>query len=64
MEEEKVQMCEKCDEPTGRCGDDSLFVHSLGPLCEACFDNLDAWGAPDKEEADQCNADHRAGLNC
>lgn len=31
------QLCSKCEQPTGRCEDDSLFVFDLGPLCEECW---------------------------
>lgn len=41
----KIQMCVNCDEPTGRCEDDTLRGphpdndgDTIGPLCEACFD--------------------------
>ena len=33
------QLCVKCDEPTGRCEDDSLYVGDDGPLCEECYTN-------------------------
>ncbi len=34
------QLCCKCEEPTGRCEDDSLFSDDDcqdGPLCEDCW---------------------------
>ena len=32
------QLCIKCDEPTGRCEDDSLYdQNDEGPLCEECY---------------------------
>jgi len=31
------QLCEECDQPTGRCEDDSLYHEDHGPLCEACW---------------------------
>ena len=34
------QMCVECDNPTGRCEDDSLFAgddEEIGPLCEECW---------------------------
>ena len=40
------QLCEVCDEPTGRCEDDSIYLDlkdfncSLGPLCEECANLL------------------------
>ena len=31
------QLCALCDEPTGRCEDDSIFTDDGdGPLCESC----------------------------
>lgn len=41
MNEQKIQRCSNCDEPTGRCEDDSIYVgesNSIGPLCEDCHD--------------------------
>lgn len=37
------EMCVICDEPTGRCGEDSLHSkllddEEIGPLCEDCFE--------------------------
>jgi len=33
------QLCVKCDDPTGRCEDDSLFLDdSVGPLCPECWE--------------------------
>jgi hypothetical protein len=34
-----VQRCVHCDDPTGRCAEDSLFDGDRGPLCEACHDS-------------------------
>jgi len=38
-----VQLCVSCNEPTGRCKEDSIYLEpefehqsSLGPLCEEC----------------------------
>lgn len=33
------QMCSKCDQPTGRCEDDTLFLDDAPdePLCEECY---------------------------
>lgn len=31
------QLCIKCDEPTGRCEDDSIYIEEICPLCEGCF---------------------------
>jgi len=36
----KQQLCKKCDEPTGRCEDDSLYLGGIGPLCEDCYDTI------------------------
>jgi len=30
------QLCCDCDEPTGRCEEDSIFIDDHGPLCERC----------------------------
>lgn len=31
------QLCVRCDQPTGRCEDDSIYADDgEGPLCEAC----------------------------
>lgn len=55
MTEDDLQLCSYCDEPTGRCEDDSLYSTLLddierGPLCESCFEmfekertNLSKW---------------------
>jgi len=32
------QLCCQCDEPTGRCEDDSIYRGDIGPLCENCRD--------------------------
>ena len=34
------QLCIRCDEPTGRCEEDEIYVGDRGPLCEACCDEL------------------------
>lgn len=35
------QLCVECDEPTGRCEDDSLYTDDEhGPLCPDCFHRL------------------------
>lgn len=34
------QLCSRCESPTGRCEDDSLYAdedHEGGPLCEECY---------------------------
>lgn len=30
------QLCVECDQPTGRCEEDSILIGDLGPLCEEC----------------------------
>jgi hypothetical protein len=32
------ELCCLCEEPTGKAGEDSLFVNGVGPCCEVCFD--------------------------
>ena len=34
------QLCSECDNPTGRCEEDSMFIDDTGPLCESCYRNL------------------------
>ena len=32
------QLCSLCEEPTGRCEEDSLFLFNInGPVCENCY---------------------------
>lgn len=31
------QLCCECEAPTGRCGEDDMFVGDIGPLCEECY---------------------------
>ncbi len=32
------QLCCQCDQPTGRCEDDSLYLDDdTGPFCEECW---------------------------
>jgi len=33
------QMCSMCDEPTGRCEDDTIWSIYGEPLCEECAEN-------------------------
>lgn len=36
-----LQLCSKCEEPTGRCEEDSIYAESgdeAGPLCEQCWE--------------------------
>ncbi len=35
------QICVECGNPTERCEDDSLYFDDIGPLCKACFDELE-----------------------
>jgi len=39
------QLCAECEEPTGRCEEDSITIEcddiEYGPLCEACRDRLE-----------------------
>ena len=30
------QLCVKCDDPTGQCEEDAIFVGEQGPLCSGC----------------------------
>lgn len=35
-----LQLCSECEEPTGRCEEDSLYADDdgdIGPLCEKCW---------------------------
>jgi len=36
----KIERCLYCDSPTGRAGitEDSLYIGSVGPFCEECFE--------------------------
>ena len=47
------ELCIVCGEPTGKCGDDSLFEDGYGPLCEDCHESLaisSLGGGRDEEE--------------
>jgi len=35
------QLCSVCDEPTGRCEDDSILTDDGLPLCEECSKSAD-----------------------
>ncbi len=36
------QLCSKCDKPTGRCEDDSIYTEDIEePLCEDCWHETD-----------------------
>ena len=48
MSTQKIQRCCACNEPTGRCEEDAIYLppkdpngSDLGPLCEACCDERD-----------------------
>lgn len=35
-----LQLCSECENPTGRCEDDSIYLDDdglVGPLCEECY---------------------------
>jgi hypothetical protein len=34
------QLCSLCEQPTGRCEEDSIFRGDEGPLCEECASEL------------------------
>lgn len=34
------QLCSECDQPTGRCEEDSHYVEDKGPLCEECYQRI------------------------
>ena len=31
------QLCSMCDEPTGRCEEDALWLEDEEPICEECY---------------------------
>ena len=35
------QLCIDCDQPTGRCEEDSIFHGGLGPLCFECYAEME-----------------------
>lgn len=38
------QLCVDCDEPTGRCENDSIYLdNGRGPLCSVCYHAYDDW---------------------
>ena len=44
------QLCTICDQPTGRCEEDSIYRGEAGPLCETCHDEWEAeFGAREGE---------------
>ena len=34
---DKIQRCVECDQPTGRCEDDTITFDGDGPFCEDCY---------------------------
>ncbi len=32
------QLCIQCNEPTGKCEDDTISYGDISPLCEECYD--------------------------
>lgn len=34
------QLCSVCNEPTGRCEEDSLLTQDEEPLCDSCWDDF------------------------
>ncbi len=39
-----LQLCSKCDEPTGNCEDDSIYLdNGEGPLCGNCYMETDEY---------------------
>jgi len=44
-----LQLCSLCDEPTGRCEDDSILTEDGEPLCENCYATLGDWDDPHEE---------------
>jgi len=34
------QLCDKCEEPTGRCEEDAIITGEGNVLCEGCWDDL------------------------
>ena len=53
------QLCITCDQPTGRCEEDSIHVGNSGPLCEEC---RDAWPPCDKHHHN--GSEHAFSLGC
>ena len=42
MMKEQYEECVRCGEKTGRAGkgDDSLYIYSIGPFCQNCYDKV------------------------
>ena len=39
-----LQLCCECEEPTGRCEEDSIYLNdNTGPLCEDCYHKTDEY---------------------
>lgn len=36
------QLCIICEQPTGRCEEDAMFIGEIGPICELCRANEEA----------------------
>jgi formylmethanofuran dehydrogenase subunit E len=34
------QLCSKCDEPTGRCEEDSIYDENGNAICEDCYEEF------------------------
>jgi hypothetical protein len=32
-----LQLCSKCEQPTGRCEEDAMWDEEGNPLCETCY---------------------------
>ena len=50
-----LQLCSQCDEPTGRCEDDSLYAdddREIGPLCMECYRKTPAYRMAEQDIAD------------
>jgi len=44
----EIEQCRLCNEPTGRCGEDSIYVEArdgitFGPLCVECLNGIIRW---------------------
>lgn len=36
-----AKTCSLCNNPTGRCEDDSIYLDDIGPLCAGCRDEIE-----------------------
>lgn len=34
------QLCCQCDEPTGQCEEDAIYIEDIGPLCVQCEEKI------------------------